>query len=196
MLFEDSKYLWAQYLMLLEHRVRVLIIKCAVEIIQNSKNNTNEKNNWKRLDAAHLLNTTPKNFINGMNIIRDNKYLKNIPYLLHIFIELFGGFYIQGCEDDIKFIGEASGIEKDDVVNCLEILNVFFPTKNGWFQSSKNIKRLKFLPLISRGVGVFARQEILGKEYNDYCDGMGWLLWKYHNNFVILLHDEIGVEDD
>lgn len=195
-LFNENRYLWAQYVMLLEHRVRILIIKCAVEIILMKNVVSADKRHLGYLNRQHLLNTTPNNFQRGLIEIEKNTNMIKIPYLFHLFLEIFGGFYIDECEKDKNMLSKTTAIDEDQIIKCLEIFNVFFPTRNGWFQSSKDVVRLKFVPLICRGAGAFCRDKYLCNDYNELSKrDMGWLIRKYHNSYVGVLSKDIEVKE-
>ena len=111
--------------------------------------------------------------------LKKNMHYLKIPYLLQIFIESFGGYYIDS-DADIGLISEITQIPKDQVVGCLEILNVFFPAENGWWIPTKNLRLLKFTPAFVRGIGSFMRKDQICERYSDLTS-MGWLLSKYHD---------------
>lgn len=173
--FETEKYLWLQYVMLLENRARYSIIKCAVEIINTPKT----ENQLERYSDNQLFSSTSKNFQKGYTALKKNMHYLKIPYLLQIFIESFGGYYIDS-DADIGLISEITQIPKDQVVGCLEILNVFFPAENGWWIPTKNLRLLKFTPAFVRGIGSFMRKDQICERYSDLTS-MGWLLSKYHD---------------
>jgi len=189
-IFDTEELLWIQYVVLLEQRVRILIIKCAVEILFKK-----EKNVWQGLKYEHLVQTTPRNFINGIKKLEELDSYEKVPYLLQIFLENFGGFYIDN-KKDIEFISDAVSLSFEEIKKYLNVINTFFPTKNTWFQSSKDIMRLKFAPLICRGVGAFCRDYYYDEDYDELSnDGMGWLIRKYHNNIIKVLKKDLAVDE-
>lgn len=185
-IFETEKHLWVQYVSLLEHRARYLIIKCAVELLQQSESIIG----WAQFSKEHLFSTTPENFKKGYYALNKSKHLFKIPNLLQVFIESFGGFYIESNDDDLRLLSEITDIPLDDIVECLNIIDIFFPTSgNGWFFSSKDLKIMKCIPAFARGIGSFMRKEKICEDY-DEASSMGWLMWKYHNSVIEVLAND------
>lgn len=177
MVFDTPKYLWVQYAMMLEHRARIQIIKNGVEVIAKYSPNEISKNG--------IVDLVPDNFLNGLELLRNHKFRYELPYLLHLFIEILGGYYItyDKFDSDLAMISDVSNIPSKDIVDCLQIINEFFPTPKGWFLNCKNeLFEIKYFPAVWRGIGSFARHGYLFKDYyNDIAPKMGWLLSKYHN---------------
>lgn len=186
-IFNTADYLWVQYVLLLEHRARYLIIKCAVEIIKTPESG----NEWTKLTTTHLIATTPINFQQGLSALKENRYCLKIPYLLQVFLESFGGFYIDSNDADLKLLSDVTQIPEDDVIGCLEILNIFFPTGgSGWFLNFKDVRTLKYVPAFVRGIGSFMRKNQICNQYDELTK-MDWLLAKYHNAVLeVIAKDE------
>ncbi|TLS68124.1 hypothetical protein FEF65_03770 [Mariprofundus erugo] len=188
-LFDTEGYPWAQQVMLTEHRARILIIKNAVESLDRYETSD-------IMDRLRLL-VTPTNFQRSFEKIKKNHHRYKIPYLLHLMIEVFGGYYIDhdGFSADLEMISEASGIPMEDVIDCLSVLDDFFPTQNGWVVSIKGeLNNIKFLPAVWRGIGCFTRQGYLFEDkYEEIAPSMSWLLSKYHNVAYKLLKPSLGV---
>jgi len=177
LLFETSKYLWAQYAMILEHRARIQILKNAIEVI--------EKYSYREITESGKLDSVPENFVKGIELLRAHKYRYELPFLLHLFIEVLGGYYINypNFDSDLAMISDISNIPACNIVNCLEIINDLFPTSKGWFVKYKNeLYTIKYFPAVWRGIGSFARHGyLLEDSYREIAPQMHWLLVKYHN---------------
>lgn len=174
--FDKAEYLWVQYAMLLEHRARIQIIKNAVEAIDG----------YSSINMPGILSVlAPNNFVHGFNYIKRHKHRYRIPYLLHLFIEVFGGYYLKygSYDQDTKMISAITGIPESDLIECLGTINEFFPTPGGWFISYKDeLHTIKFFPAVWRGIGCFVRHKYLFRDrYEEIAPNMGWLLGKYHN---------------
>lgn len=188
---DTNKYPWIQYVMMLEHRARLLIVKNAVESMDRYDDDD--------LISKFELYLTPLNFKKSFGKLRNNKNKYNIPYLLHIFFEILGGFYVEYEEydDDIDFMSNISGIDKTEVVDCLKVIDDFFPTGSGWFISSKNEYHFaKHVPGIWKGIGCFARTTRCDMNYDEMCPRMGWLLSKYHNVAYNFLYPTLKAKNE
>jgi hypothetical protein len=182
-IFDTEELLWLQYISLLEHRARILILKSAVDICFTPEQ-TERKYGF--LNRRILLSITPDNFQTGLDLVNACDYKHIIPYFYQILLEIFGGFYINN-DEDIKMICDTCGLPIAKFKEAIEIINIFFPTSNSWWLPSKNIIRLKFVPLCLRGIGGFVRHDYYKKEYEEIDERMGWLLQKYHNSLIRLL---------
>lgn len=184
--WDTSKYPWIQYVMMIEHRARVLIIKNAVELMETYSDH--------ELSGKLKVYMTPSNFRRSFVKLRKSKYCYKIPYLLHLLIEVLGGFYIhhEEYDDDIKMLSKLTGINQSKIITCLNTINNFFPTTNSWFMTSKDeFHHIKYYPAIWKGVGCFLRDNRSNGEYDDISPNMGWLLTKYHNRSYKFLYPEL-----
>ncbi len=121
---DTNVYPWVHYVSILEHRARVLIIKNAIELSCMSDNRT--------LNQRLAMLSTPHNFKKAIQNICNLPYKHMIPYFFHVFIEIFGGFYVDGTKDK-ELLASITGIPEENVEEALKLLSVFFPTDNEWF---------------------------------------------------------------
>lgn len=188
--FETEKNPWIQYVMLLEHRARILIIKNSVEALEDPDSS--------RLNRAIDMGLLKRNFEIGIEAIRKIENRARIPYLLHVFIEVLGGFYLtpNSSHDDIQMIANLTGVPSDEVLDTLSLLDTYFPIANGnpWvFSAKEELHRLKYFPAIFRGVGAFFRQKASQKDnYEDIAPEMGWMMTKLHSCAYRHLKPELG----
>lgn len=195
---DTNDYLWLQYISLLEHKARSAVIKNALDHALGSRSmrpSTRRIGNFA-IDWGELLERTmPDRFLEGMEQLKNHPYGTRIPYLLQIFVELFGGFYANDS-DDIEMMSEISGIPADDVIGCLDLYDDFFRFDRSWFFDSKGLTRLKMVPGFIRGAGCFLRQDLYDlDDYTGYSKKMGWVLAKWHNALYHTLENELSVED-
>jgi len=187
---------WLQYIMLLEHKARISIIKNAMSHALDSQKGTRTvKFSDIEIDWNEVLEKmAPATFLSGMKKLKDHPYALNIPFLLQIFIELFGGFFIEE-DEDIELISTISGIPKKSVLDSLYLYNEFFPIGGGWFYNLENMVRMKMVPGFMRGAGCFFRKDFYGfRSYSDkYSSKVSWVLGQWHNAFYEILEPELKV---
>lgn len=183
---------WLQYVMLLEHKARVAIIKNSLDHLLDP--------NAKDEVALTFLGTTfrwtdlnlPPGCCEGLKAVRDHKYTRKLPYLFQLFIEVYGGFYAPKKENELKLLSNATGIPEAEIPDCLKLYDVFFPFKEGWFYTIKDeLVALKMVPALARGAGCFVRQYAFGlKSYAErYSASVP--LGHWHNAFLSILHPEL-----
>ena len=189
--FDSEKHPWIQYVMLLEHRARILIIKNSIEALENPDES--------RLEHAVNLGHLKRNFEAGLDVVRGMENKSRIPYLLQVFIEVLGGFYLAPNKnhDDLQMIADLTGIPREDVLEALSILDVYFPISDGspWiFPHKDELYRIKYYPAIFRGIGAFFRQKASQNDnYDEIASMTGRLLTTYHSCGYRHLEPELGV---
>lgn len=197
-IWNTEKHLWIQSYMLLEHRARLSIIKNALDHIIRKEKSEFITIAGKTVSAETFYEQLmPDNFRRGLSILEQHEHAIRIPYLLQIFIEVCGGFYINN-ETDIGHISQISGIPQEDIVPCLKLMDEIFPTQKGWFSEHENeLVMMKFLPAVIRGIGCFFRQRVY--EINDYSkisQHRGYWLTRWHNALYSCLESYLGVPDE
>lgn len=183
---------WLQYVMPLEHKARVAIIKNALDHLldPNAKDETaltfmGTNFRWSDLNL-------PPGCREGLKAARNHKYAQKLPYLFQLFIEVYGGFYAPKKEGELTLLSNATGIPAAEIPGCLGLYDVFFPFRGGWFYTIKDeIVSLKLMPILARGPGCFFRQHAFGlKNYWErYSRSIPLAYW--HNAFVSILHPEL-----
>ena len=185
---------WLQYVMLLEHKARQAVIKNAIDHVLSTEKTRDKKITGRISWDVVFEHLMPDNFRQGLRKLQGHPHALRIPYLFQAFLELFGGFYIKDDKDDLRILGDVSGIPADQIEECLRLYDDFFQTPNGWFYIQKgSLACMKMVPGIIRGVGCFFRRGI--HELNTYetrYEKMGWLLGKWHNALYHLLEPELG----
>jgi len=93
----------------------------------------------------------PSNFQSGFERLSASKSKHAIPYILQLYVELFGGFFV----DDLDREQLASLAEQpvDAVTEALDLMDVFYPTNKGWHTSSEELRMLKMVPLTCGELG-------------------------------------------
>ncbi len=196
---DTHKYPWLQYVMLLEHRARLAIIKDALaHVLAPNSGGETIRIEGRTLSWNNLLEgLMPDGFRKGIEELRKHMYGTRIPYLMQVFIELFGGFYFTGVEDDVDLLARITKIPSDRIDECLSLIDVFFPFKGGWFyEQARELRCMKMVPGFVRGTGCFFRKAVYSIEsYSDKYPGIGWLLSKWHNALYKVLETELRVQD-
>jgi hypothetical protein len=170
---DTHDHLWLQYIMFLEHRARLGIIKSAGDLIASG-----------RTDKAKLGTfygvVLPESFLSGFEKLAQFPEWEKVPVLFQMLIEVFGGFY---WDDEIEALAQASGMSVANVPAALQLYDEFFPNAKGWFFTIKGgLRRLKLVPAFLRGIGCFFRQSTYKFErYETRYPEHYWLLAKWHN---------------
>ena len=185
---------WLQYIMLLEHKARISVIKNAISHVLDDQTRIIKFGDIE-IDYNKILEgMTPSNFRKGMEKLQENPYALRVPFLLQIFIELFGGFYINE-DEDIELISNISGIHKEWVLKSIYLYDDFFPINRGWFYEVDNMIRMKMVPGFMRGAGCFLRKEFYGFDnYSEkYSSKVSYILVQWHNALYKILESELKV---
>lgn len=183
-----NEYLWLQYLMFLEHRARLSIIKNALHHKIDPENPRILKE-WKDMYERIM----PDNFRQGIEKIHSHKHALRIPYLLQLFIELFGGFHFPGPDEDL--LATISSIPKEDISECLDFMDYFFPFEKKWFFTRGTMKAMKLIPGYLHGTGCFLRFLMYGlQRYEDGFDNeIAGILSEWHSALYNTLQPELGI---
>jgi len=183
---------WLQYVMLLEHKARVAIIKNSLDHLldPNAKDDVvltfmDTKFHWTDLNL-------PPGCCEGLKAVKGHKHARRLPYLFQLFIEVYGGFYAPSKENELKLLSGATGIPQEEIPDCLKLYGVFFPINGGWFYSIKDeLVAMKLVPVLARGVGCFLRRYAFGLENYAARYSQGILLGHWHNALLEILHLEL-----
>lgn len=188
---DSQDYAWIQHVMALEARARILIMKYGIEAGLEM-----ERLGAQSLYYATLLNQVgiSRSFKDGFEKARESRYRTQIPYILQVYTEVFGGFLID--EADREMLGAVAGVPVEGVDEAFALFDTFFPTQNGWHFTSKELRIMKFIPAYLIGAGAFFRQSWRKlKEYDEIAPKQHWLLSKWHNAIYFILEKELKVEE-
>lgn len=184
--------LWLQYMMLLEHKACVAIVKASLDHVldPNSKDEVafefmNTKLLWSEINL-------PPGSRHGIEAVKKHEYAQKLPYLFQLFIEVYGGFYSIKSPDELDLLAAATGIPKEKIPDCLKLYEVFFPIPGGWFYKIKDeLLALKMVPLLARGIGCFLRHYVFGlKNYAERYPA-NLPIGHWHNAMLEVLHPEL-----
>lgn len=193
---DTSEYFGLQFLMLIEHKARLAIIKNALDhaLSTNTIDKTSKIDNPKIIRRKSLKHIMPSSFLKGIEKLKAHPHCKKIPYLFQIFIEILGGFYFTDTDDDIELLSTISCIPKEQIIDCLSLMNYFFPfAKNWFFTRTDKLICMKMVPAFIRGVGCFLRQSVYNiKDYSEKYSEIGWLLENWHSALCNMLKSELG----
>jgi hypothetical protein len=165
--------------MTVEARARVLIVKNGIEAA---------------LLGESMFPFLPKNFRSGFDKVAKSPNRVRIPYILQMYIELFGGFLVD--DTDRAQLAELAGAPVDAVTEALDLFDVFFPTQNGWRTTSKEVQMMKMIPAYLRGIGAFFRHDSRKiDKYSVIAPNMSWLISKWHNSAYEILEKELAVKE-
>ncbi|RMH27506.1 MAG: hypothetical protein D6692_07590 [Planctomycetota bacterium] len=185
-----------QYSLMLENTARLGIVKNALLHLldKESQPSTPKPKGPQEIDwSAFSEWTMPESFRTGLAALKAHPHRTKIPRLFQIFIEVFGGFYRLGADDDLAHLSVCTGIPKEDIVPCLEMFNSFFPIPGGWFISAKGeMAMMKMVPAVFRGTGAFVRGGLSREtNYSRLYPQMGWLVSKWHNALYHVLEPHL-----
>jgi hypothetical protein len=188
---------WLQYIMLLEHKARIAIMKNSLDHLLDP---TAQEETFKFGDHVYKWSDIflPPGCRKGLETIKEHPHARRLPQLFQLFVEVFGGFYAPRLNDDLELLSKACGIPVQEIPGCLNLYNIFFPFDGGWFFTGKHeLQVMKMIPAISRGAGCFLRQVQYGlKHYRDrYGMSGGYVLGLWHNAFLDILHPELEVKE-
>lgn len=177
---------WLQYVMLLEHRARLGVIKNALQH-GLSRDGTE---GWDFLDIL----TTPQSFQSGMDQLRDYEFRTAVPFALQLFVESFGGFLFEEDEDRELF-ATCAGIPTTEIDTVLGFMDQFFPFgDSSWYYSIQDrILAMKVIPGMLRGSGAFLRRSLHDlADYGQHYPDFGWLAGKWHSALYGVVKPELG----
>jgi hypothetical protein len=190
--WSTPKRLWLQYIMLLEHRGRIGVVKNALDFISDS----DVLEGVKRNEWPSELISMPASFQDGLHELLQLGSWRKVSTLYQLFIELFGGWYVEGS-NDFTLLAKLTGVAEDEIAKALALYDTFFPTEGGWFTTVSGIRILKLVPGFVRGTGCFLRRRAENLEhYGDVVSEPygGWHLSNWHNALFGALEPILGVQ--
>ena len=182
-----------QYIMALEHKARIAIIKNAYDALIAEKAGTGQGKpwtggSWNALYKAFL----PAAFKEGMQALDASPHAQSTAFFLQVFIDVLGGFYFPEDPEDVELVSAMTGVPTDAVASMVEILDSFFPIGAGWVhKGDKSLHFLKGVPAYVRGAGCFARESLRGKDWAAKNASSYWTT-KWHNALYELLEPTLG----
>lgn len=189
---DSDAYPWLQYVMALETKARILIIKNGLDAALANAGNDIKMNVFGN---QFKLTQLPSSFQIGFNQLSASKHRHAIPYILQLYVELFGGFIADDL--DRRHLAALAGQPVEAVAEALAILDVFYPINKGWHTTSKELRMLKMVPAYLRGIGSLFRWTFRGlKNYEEIAPEMEWLIVKWHNAAVTILGRELADEEE
>jgi hypothetical protein len=203
---DTHNQLWLQYIELLEHKARVGIIKNALDDIgadQATRDDPADSEDGWGFDFTKLMRALlPPNFKQAFKEMQKHPDFTRLPYLFQVFLEVFGGFIVDGS-GDLDLLAEVTGIKDACISDTLGLINQFFPFKKrgSWFYPIKNKKGgriicMHMVPGMLKGVGCFFRSYCRGTtdpDYESFYPGWGFLLNKWHNALYYAVESELKV---
>lgn len=177
-----------QYIMSLEHKARIAIIKNAYDTILGEKLKTHDMLPWSEKTWDTIYKTIlPSSFQEGMKCLDAHPKAQHVAFFLQVFIEVFGGFYFPDDNDELQSIAAATGIEPSEIPEMIAMLDSFFPIQYGWiYKADGDIHFIKGVPAYIRGAGCFAREYLYGKDWMQRYASSYWLP-QWHNALYELL---------
>lgn len=185
-----------QYIMALEHKARIAIIKNAYDAILAEKSTTEDASPWsgKSWDSLYKM-VLPPSFREGMKSLDSNTNAQHVAFFLQVFIDVFGGFYFPHDGEELQNIAAATGVEPSAVPGMIEMLDSFFPIPAGWIHKTDgDIHFIKGVPAYVRGAGCFAREYLYGKKWMDRYSASYWTT-RWHNALYELLQPTLKVAE-
>lgn len=179
---------YLQYMMALEQKARIAIIKNAYDALLLEKSSSNESQPWNGASwDVHYKAFLPDAFHAGMKTLDSSAYANHAAYFLQVFIDVLGGFYFPHDASDLALVASVTGLPVETIPDMVNLLDAFFPIPNGWiFEGSSGIHFIKGVPAYVRGVGCFARGAINGKDWAKSNPSSYWTT-KWHNALYALL---------
>jgi len=189
---DSASYPWLQHVLSLETKARIFIIKNGLEAALNDAADDDKMETfWKDFKLALL----PSNFQTGFERLSASKYKHSVPYILQLYVELFGGFFVDDL--DREHLAALAGQPVEAVMEALDLIDVFYPINNGWHTTSRELRLLKMVPAYLRGIGAYFRKSFRGlKSYSEIAPNMDWLVSKWHNATLAILGRELAVTEE
>lgn len=182
-----------QYIMSLEQKARIAIIKNAYDALAAEKQNAGEGkpwhgSSWDSMYKAFL----PAAFKGGMRDLDENPHAQSAAFFLQVFIDVLGGFYFPDDPSDVALVSAMTGVPADHVPRMVGLLDCFFPIARGWVhKGEKGIHFIKGVPAYVRGAGCFVRESQNGSGWTSKNDSAYWTV-KWHNALYRLLEPTLG----
>jgi hypothetical protein len=188
---DTEKHPDIQFILMMEHTARLRVVKNAlVHILEKERINQNRRQTIQSvLDEIGM----PAAFRRGLLELGSHKHRLRIPLLWQIFIEIFGGFYLLTDTSDLDAMSACTGIPANEIPQCLDLYDTFFPSAKSWFMECKSeLKVLKMVPAIYHGTGAFLRESLCRPtNYGAKCPHMAWLVNKWFHALYTILQPQL-----
>ncbi len=136
------------------------ILKCCVEEAQRPK----ETSLFDNMVSSLL----PTNIKEGTEKLKAYPNFYLYPYLLQVFIYVFGGFILKEKEkEEYELLSEISGVPSEEVPGALHVFDLLFPMENGsWIVEVpySDTIQLAMMPVPFSGVGANFRRLLYSNE--------------------------------
>lgn len=162
--FYECEYTDIQISTFIEHRARLAILKCAVDLkLYEIAGETDRTESYFDFSGIRIpkIDFLPSTFITGLEEISKHTYFHKYPVFWQYFMWLFGGFILLDYEEvEYQHLSDQTGIPIDEIPNALDAYETLFPSAEGWFLDLpySNIKVLKMFPVPFMGVGANYRR--------------------------------------
>lgn len=143
------------------------ILKCCVEEAQRPK----EASLFAQLEDGLL----PENIRKGTEKLKLYSHFYLYPYLMQVFIYVFGGFILIEKEwEEYELLSEITGVPLDEVQDALRVFDILFPKEDGgsWIipVPYSDIIQLDLMPIPFCGIGANLRRFLYCKKTGKYED--------------------------
>jgi len=152
-----------QYVGAQEHRARAAIIKNAYDAIREDDNDCDVSTD-QRIERI-FRQLLPNSFVAGMRRMESLQYAEKLPRFLQLFVEVFGGFLCPDDPEELSLISLATGVQKKDIKDALDVYNHFFPINGNWIHRGDNVLFLKTVPSYLKAAGCFLRYCVYGDNW-------------------------------
>lgn len=190
---DNAERPYLQYIMALEQKARIAIIKNAYDALAAEKLDAGEDKPWSGSSWDSMYKAfLPAAFQVGMRDLDENPHAQSAAFFLQVFIDVLGGFYFPDDPSDVELVSTMTGIPVDDVPRMVELLDSFFPIPFGWIhKGEKGVHFIKGVPAYVRGAGCFVREAKKGKDWTSKNESSYWTI-KWHNALYHLLEPTLG----
>lgn len=161
---------------------RLMILKSCIEEVLTPQ----QSHGWL---SSLRNNIPPQNVKNGMNILREHKYVHLYPYFWQVFIYLFGGFILLDKKDEeYGRLSQITGLPVEEIDNALKVFDLLYPIDSQeWIeiQPYTNIMAMRFFPLPFSGIGANFRRQLYTDSDNPSYEELTNTLTKYSGNDIV-----------
>jgi hypothetical protein len=193
---DNAERPYLQYIMALEHKARIAIIKNAYDALIAEKAGAGDGEPWSggSWDALYK-EFLPAAFKDGMQALDASPYAQRAAFFLQVFIDVLGGFYFPADPEDVKLVSQMTDVPTDTVPQMVAMLDSFFPIPGGWvYKGDKGVDFIKGVPAYVRGAGCFARESLRGKEWLSANESSYWTV-NWHNALYKLLEPTLATKE-
>lgn len=174
----EGKHPLLQAAFFVEHRARLAILKCAVDLLLEDP--TVAAALKKATIGVPLvpLSDLPHSFKKGLVWLSAQPTFRRYALFWQVLLWARGGFYLQDqVINEFNWLSERTGVPASEVANALQAMDKFFP--NSWIvqpgYTSANV--VKMTPTLFMGIGAEHRRQLYGwttcgqAPYPDYTGG-------------------------